>query len=132
MVLLLKQLPFSACDGSIKYHLNHWKKSMAIQQFMRRAASTKAGNWSPLCCQRIHRPENYDYRENGYFRCHICRLQIDDRRYYEAPNAGIYHDDCASMRGALIEATFKQVWVQYIPWASGHPSVRRSTCRGLW
>ena len=33
LILKLEYLPFSARDGSIKYHLNHWKKSMAIQQF---------------------------------------------------------------------------------------------------
>jgi hypothetical protein len=40
-----------------------------------------------------------------------------DRRYTDAPNSGVYHDDRASMRGALIEATFEPAWVEYIPWA---------------
>ena len=33
LIFKLEKLPFAAKDGSIKYHLNHWKKSMAIQQF---------------------------------------------------------------------------------------------------
>ena len=125
LILRLEYLPFSARDGSIKYHLNHWKKSMAIQQFRYEEGGVNEG-WQLVPAVLSTYPpfrkiENYDYRENGYW--HICRSQImfrnessDDRRYYEAPNTGIYHDDRASMRGALIEATFEPVWVQYIPW----------------
>ena len=75
---------------------------------------------------RIH--DNYDYRENGYW--HLLRTQVmsrnesaDDRRY-EASNAGIYHDDRAVMRGALLEGTFEPMWVEYTRWAPQRGVVR--------
>ena len=49
-----------------------------------------------------------------------------DRRYTDAPNSGIYHDDRASMRGALIEATFEPAWVEYIPWAQPRGAKRQA------
>ena len=29
----------------------------------------------------------------------------------------MYHDDRAAMRGAVIEATFEPVWIEFAPWA---------------
>jgi hypothetical protein len=126
LILKLEKLPISARDGSIKYHLNHWKKSTIIQQ-LRYADGGVNEAWQLVpAVLSTYTParvvEGYDYRENGYW--HICRSQVmfrnessNDRRYTDAPNSGIYHDDRASMRGALIEATFEPTWVEHIPWA---------------
>jgi hypothetical protein len=125
LIFKLEKLPISAKDGSIKYHLNHWKKSMAIQQFryedggVNEAWQIVPAVWSTYTPPRI--VENYDYREHGFW--HICRSQVmfrnelDSSRRYEAPCSSVYHDDRASLRGALIEATFEPVWVEYTPWA---------------
>jgi hypothetical protein len=124
LILKLEKLPFATRDGSIKYHLNHWKKSVSIQQFRYEDGGVNEG-WqlvpsvlSTYTPARTH--ENYDYREHGYW--HLLRTQVmarneaaDDRRY-EASNAGIYHDDRAVMRGALLEGTFEPVWVEYSRW----------------
>ena len=126
LILRLEKLPISARDGSIKYHLNHWKKSTIIQQFRYEDGGVnEAWQLVPAVLSTYTPPrivEGYDYRENGYW--HICRSQVmfrnenaNDRRYTDAPNSGIYHDDRASMRGALIEATFEPTWVEHIPWA---------------
>ena len=126
LILRLEKLPFSARDGSIKYHLNHWKKSVVVQQFRYEDGGINEGWQLVPAVLSTYAPsrviENYDYRENGYW--HICRSQVmfrneatDDRRYLDAPNSGIYHDDRASMRGALIEATLEPVWVEHIPWS---------------
>ena len=125
LILKLEKLPFASKDGSIKYHCNHWKKSIAVQQFKYEEGGINEG-WqivpavlSTYTPARMH--EGYDYREHGYW--HIARSQImarnelaDDRRYVDAPNTGIYHDDRAVMRGALVEATFEPVWIEYWPW----------------
>ena len=125
LILKLEKLPFASKDGSIKYHCNHWKKSIAVQQFKYDEGGINEG-WqivpavlSTYTPARMH--EGYDYREHGYW--HIARSQImarnelaDDRRYVDAPNTGIYHDDRAVMRGALVEATFEPVWIEYWPW----------------
>lgn len=124
LVLKLERLPFAARDGSIKYHLNHWKKASAIQQFRYEDGGVNEGWQLVPTVLTTYTPsrvfENYDYRENGYW--HILRTQVmsrteagDDRRY-EASNAGIYHDDRAVMRGALLEGTFEPVWVEYTRW----------------
>ena len=47
----------------------------------------------------------------------MFRNEIDSSRRYDTPCSSVYHDDRASMRGALIEATFEPVWVEYSPWA---------------
>jgi hypothetical protein len=125
LVLKLEKLPFATRDGGIKYHLNHWKKSASIQQFRYEDAGVNEG-WqlvptilSTYTPTRIY--EDYDFREHGHW--HLLRTQVmsrnehaDDRRY-EASNAGIYHDDRAVMRGALIEGTFEPVWIEYSRWA---------------
>ena len=125
LILKLEKLPFASKDGSIKYHCNHWKKSIAVQQFKYEEGGINEG-WqivpavlSTYTPARMH--EGYDYREHGYW--HIARSQImarnessEDRRYLDAPNTGIYHDDRAVMRGALVEATFEPVWIEYWPW----------------
>jgi hypothetical protein len=125
LIFKLEKLPIAAKDGSVKYHLNHWKKSMAVQQFkyedggVNEAWQVVPAVWSTYTPPRI--VENYDYREHGYW--HICRSQVmfrnelDSARRYEAPCSTVYHDDRAAMRGALIEATFEPVWVEYTPWA---------------
>lgn len=132
LILKLEKLPFAARDGAIKYHLNHWKKSVSVQQFRFEDGGVNEG-WqlvpsvlSTYTPARMH--ENYDYRENGYW--HLLRTQVmsrnesaDDRRY-EASNAGIYHDDRAVMRGALLEGTFEPVWVEYARWAPQRGVVR--------
>jgi len=125
LIMRLEKLPISARDGSIKYHLNHWKKSMAVQQFKYEDGGVNEAWQLVPAVLSTYTPmrmlEDYDYRENGYW--HICRSQLmfrnesaDDRRYQDAPNTGIYHDDRAAMRGALIEATFEPTWIEYIPW----------------
>jgi hypothetical protein len=125
LIFKLEKLPFAAKDGSIKYHCNHWKKAIAVQQFKYEEGGVNEG-WqivpavlSTYAPARMH--EGYDYRQHGYW--HIARSQImarnessDDRRYQDAPSTGIYHDDRASMRGALVEGTFEPVWVEYWPW----------------
>jgi len=125
LIFKLEKLPIAAKDGSVKYHLNHWKKSMSIQQFkyedggINEAWQIVPAVWSTYTPPRMI--ENYDYREHGYW--HICRSQVmfrnevDASRRYEAPCSSVYHDDRAAMRGALIEATFEPVWVEYTPWA---------------
>jgi hypothetical protein len=125
LIFKLEKLPIAARDGSVKYHLNHWKKSMVVQQFkyedggVNDAWQIVPAVWSTYTPPRI--VENYDYREHGYW--HICRSQvmfrneIDSSRRYETPCSTVYHDDRAAMRGALIEATFEPVWVEYTPWA---------------
>ena len=124
LILKLEKLPFAARDGGIKYHLNHWKKSVSIQQFRYEDGGVNEG-WqlvpsvlSTYTPSRIY--DNYDYREHGYW--HLLRTQVmsrcessDDRRY-EASNAGIYHDDRAVMRGALLEGTFEPTWIEYTRW----------------
>jgi hypothetical protein len=124
LILKLEKLPFAARDGGIKYHLNHWKKSVSIQQFRYEDGGVNEG-WqlvpsvlSTYTPSRVY--ENYDYREHGYW--HLLRTQVmsrcessDDRRY-EASNAGIYHDDRAVMRGALLEGTFEPTWIEYTRW----------------
>ena len=124
LILKLEKLPFAARDGGIKYHLNHWKKSVSIQQFRYEDGGVNEG-WqlvpsvlSTYTPSRIY--DNYDYREHGYW--HLLRTQVmsrcessDDRRY-EASNAGIYHDDRSVMRGALLEGTFEPTWIEYTRW----------------
>ena len=135
LIFRLEKLPISARDGSIKYHLNHWKKSTIIQQFRYEDGGVnEAWQLVPAVLSTYTPPrivEGYDYRENGYW--HICRSQVmfrnessSDRRYTDAPNSGIYHDDRASMRGALIEATFEPAWVEYIPWAQPRGAKRQA------
>ncbi len=138
LILKLEKLPFAMRDGGIKYHLNHWKKSVSIQQFRYEDGGVNEG-WqlvpavlSTYTPARIH--ENYDYRENGYW--HLLRTQVmsrnesaEDRRY-EASNAGIYHDDRAVMRGALLEGTFEPTWVEYTRWAPQRGVVRRQREEG--
>ena len=133
LILKLEKLPFATRDGGIKYHLNHWKKSVSVQQFRYEDGGVNEG-WqlvpavlSTYTPARIH--ENYDYRENGHW--HLLRTQVmsrnesaEDRRY-EASNAGIYHDDRAVMRGALLEGTFEPTWVEYARWAPQRGVVRR-------
>jgi hypothetical protein len=125
LVLKLEKLPFSARDGSIKYHLNHWKKSASIQQFRYEEGGVNSGWQLVPTVLSTYTPaqmyENYDYREHGHW--HLLRTQVmsrnesaDDRRY-EASNSGIYHDDRAVMRGSLIEGTFEPVWIEYTHWA---------------
>ena len=124
LVLKLEKLPFATRDGSIKYHLNHWKKSASIQQFRYEDGGVNEG-WqlvptvlSTYTPSRMY--ENYDYREHGHW--HLFRTQVMARnesagdRRYEASNSGIYHDDRAVMRGALLEGTFEPVWVEYTRW----------------
>ena len=125
LILKLERLPFATRDGSIKYHLNHWKKASSIQQFRYEDGGVNEGWQLVPSVLSTYTPsrmfENYDHREHGYW--HILRTQVmsrteagDDRRY-EASNAGIYHDDRAVMRGALLEGTFEPVWVEYTHWA---------------
>jgi hypothetical protein len=125
LILKLERLPFAARDGGIKYHLNHWKKSASVQQFRYEDGGVNEG-WqlvpavlSTYAPARIF--EGYDFREHGHW--HLLRTQVmarneaaDDRRY-EASNAGIYHDDRAVTRGALIEGTFEPAWIEYARWA---------------
>ena len=136
LIFKLEKLPFAAKDGSIKYHCNHWKKSMAVQQFKYEEGGVNEG-WqivpavlSTYTPARMH--EGYDYRQHGYW--HICRSQVmsrnessEDRRYLDAPNTGIYHDDRASMRGALLEATFEPVWIEHWPWKP-HARAEKREC----
>lgn len=125
LIFRLERLPIAAKDGSIRYHLNHWKKATAVQQFryedggVNEAWQVVPAILSTYTPSRMH--EGYDYRQHGYW--HIARSQVmarneasNDHRYYDAPNTGIYHDDRAAMRGALIEGTFEPVWVEYWPW----------------
>jgi hypothetical protein len=133
LIFKLEKLPIAAKDGSIKYHLNHWKKFMSIQQFkyedggVNEAWQIVPAVWSTYTPPRIF--ENYDYREHGYW--HICRSQVMFRneieRRYEAQCSTIYHDDRAAMRGALVEATFEPVWVEYTPWAPTRGVKRSAT-----
>ena len=134
LILKLEKLPISTRDGSIKYHLNHWKKSIAIQQFRYEEGGVNEAWQLVPAVLSSYKPskivENYDYRENGYW--HICRSQVmfrnesfDDRRFQDASNVGVYHDDRVSMRGALIEATFEPVWVEYIPWTNNTRGEKR-------
>jgi hypothetical protein len=124
LILKLEKLPFATRDGSIKYHLNHWKKSASIQQFRYEDGGVNEG-WqlvpavlSTYTPSRMY--ENYDYREHGHW--HLLRTQVMARnesagdRRYEASNSGIYHDDRAVMRGALLEGTFEPVWTEYTHW----------------
>jgi hypothetical protein len=129
LIFRLEKLPIAAKDGSIKYHLNHWKKSMSVQQFkyedggVNEAWQIVPAVWSTYTPPRI--VENYDYREHGYW--HICRSQVmfrNETGRFEAPCSAIYHDDRAAMRGALIEATFEPVWVEYTPWAPNRGAKR--------
>ena len=125
LIFKLEKLPIASKDGSIKYHLNHWKKSTVIQQFRyEEGGINEAWQVVPAILSTYTPPrslENYDYRENGYW--HICRSQLmfrnetDPSRRYDAPCSAVYHDDRASMRGSLIEATFEPVWIEYTPWA---------------
>jgi len=125
LILKLEKLPISAKDGSIRYQLNHWKKSTVIQQFRYEEGGINEGWQLVPAVLNTYTPariaENYDYRQNGYW--HICRSQlmfrneIDASRRYDAPCSSVYHDDRAAMRGALIEATFEPVWIEFAPWA---------------
>ena len=124
LVMRLEKLPFASKDGSIKYHLNHWKKSIAIQQFRYEDGGVNEG-WQlvPAVLSTYTPPrvlEGYDYRENGYW--HICRSQVMFRS--GSGSGAVYHDDRVTLRGALIEATFEPVWVEHIPWAK--PAARSS------
>jgi hypothetical protein len=133
LIFRLEKLPIAARDGSIKYHLNHWKKSMVVQQFkyedggVNEAWQLVPAVWSTYTPPRV--VEGYDYREHGYW--HICRSQVMFRnetgRGHEAPCSALYHDDRASMRGALVEATFEPVWVEYTPWAPSRGAKRSAT-----
>ena len=125
LIFKLEKLPIASKDGSIKYHLNHWKKSTVIQQFRyEKGGINEAWQVVPSILSTYTPPrrlENYDYSENGYW--HICRSQLmfrketDPSRRYDAPCSAVYHDDRASMRGSLIEATFEPAWIEYTPWA---------------
>jgi hypothetical protein len=124
LILKLEKLPISNKDGSIKYHMNHWSKQLAIQQFKFEPGGVNSA-WqlvpsvlSTYTPRQVH--ENYDYRENGYW--HLLRSQVmartespDDWRY-EASNRGIYYDDRVVQRGALLEGTFTPMWVEHIKW----------------
>ena len=124
LIMKLEKLPISVKEGGIRYHLNHWAKQTAIQQFkyeeggVNEAWQLVPGVLSTYTPRRLH--EDYDYRENGYW--HILRSQVmarteaaDDWRY-EASNKGVYYDDRVGLRGALIEGTFEPVWVEHIRW----------------
>ena len=122
LIFHLEKLPISTRDGSLKYRLNHWKKATVSQQFryeeggVNEAWQLVPGVLSTYTPDKI--VENYDYRENGYW--HICRSQVmlrSNDTISECPSASAYYDDQASMQGALIQATFEPVWVEYIPWA---------------
>jgi hypothetical protein len=124
LILKLERLPFASRDGGIKYHLNHWKKAASIQQFRYEDGGVNEGWQLVPAVLTTYTParmfEGYDFREHGHW--HLLRTQVmsrnenaDDRRY-EASNAGIYHDDRAVMRGALLEGTFEPVWVEYTRW----------------
>jgi len=125
LILRLEKLPISAKDGSVRYQLNHWKKSTIIQQFRYEEGGVNEAWQLVPAVLNTYTParitENYDYRQNGYW--HICRSQLmfrnetDASRRYDAPCSSVYHDDRAAMRGALIEATFEPVWVEFAPWA---------------
>jgi hypothetical protein len=133
LIFKLEKLPIAARDGSIKYHLNHWKKSMVVQQFkyedggINEAWQLVPAVWSTYAPPRT--VDGYDYREHGYW--HICRSQVMFRnetgRGHEAPCSALYHDDRAAMRGALVEATFEPVWVEYTPWAPTRGAKRSAT-----
>lgn len=141
LIFKLERLPIAVKDGSVKYHLNHWKKSIAVQQFKYEDGGVNDA-WqivpavlSTYTPSQMH--EGYDYRQNGYW--HITRSQVmarnessEDRRYLDAPNIGIYHDDRAAMRGALVEGTFEPVWVEYWPWQPqrGVKRVCECSCSG--
>jgi hypothetical protein len=137
LIFKLEKLPIAAKDGSIKYHLNHWKKSIAVQQFkyeeggVNEAWQVVPAVLSTYTPARMH--EGYDYRQHGYW--HITRSQImarsessEDRRYQDAPSTSIYHDDRAAMRGALVEGTFEPVWVEYWPWQQQRGVKRMCEC----
>jgi hypothetical protein len=132
LILKLEKLPFATKEGAIKYHLNHWKKSVSIQQFRYEDGGVNEGWQLVPAVLSTYTPrrmfENYDYREHGYW--HLLRTQVmsrnesaDDRRY-EASNVGIYHDDRAVMRGALIEGTFEPMWVEYTRWTQQRGVIR--------
>ena len=124
LILRLEKLPVSVKEGGIRYHLNHWAKQTAIQQFKYEDGGVNMA-WqlvpsvlSTYTPRQIH--EDYDYRENGYW--HILRSQVmarteaaDDWRY-DATNKGVYYDDRVGLRGALLEGTFEPVWVEHIRW----------------
>ena len=124
LIMKLEKLPISVKEGGIRYHLNHWAKQTAIQQFknedggVNEAWQLVPGVLSTYAPRRLH--EDYDYRENGYW--HLLRSQVmarteaaDDWRY-EASNKGVYYDDRVGLRGALLEGTFEPVWVEHIHW----------------
>ena len=124
LIMKLEKLPISVKDSSIKYHLNHWSKQTAIQQFRyEEGGVNEAWQLVPGVLSTYtprHICEDYDYRENGYW--HILRSQVmarneavDDWRY-DASNKGVYHDDRVGLRGALLEGTFAPVWVEHIKW----------------
>jgi hypothetical protein len=124
LILKLEKLPIACKEGTIKYHLNHWSKQLAIQQFKFEPGGVNTA-WQIVPSVLSTYPprqicENYDYRENGYW--HILRSQVmaktesaDDWRY-EASNRGIYYDDRVVLRGALLEGTFTPTWVEHIRW----------------
>lgn len=116
LIMKLEKLPISSRDGSIKYHLNHWKKSMAVQQFKYEDGGiNEAWQLVPTVLTTYTPPriiEGYDYRENGYW--HICRTQV---MFRGGGSASVYHDDRAgALQGALLEGTFEPVWIEYTPW----------------
>jgi uncharacterized membrane protein YgcG len=151
LILKLEKLPISVKEGGIRYHLNHWAKQTAIQQFKYEEGGVNTA-WqlvpavlSTYPPRHIH--EDYDYRENGYW--HILRSQVmarteavDDWRY-DASNKGVYYDDRVGLRGALLEGTFEPVWVEHIRWKprkgekrvaedSAQPQQQKSSGGGWW
>ena len=137
LIFKLEKLPISTKDGSIKYHCNHWKKSIAVQQFKYEEGGVNEAWQLVPSVLSTYTPsrmfEGYDYRQHGYW--HIARSQImarcessEDRRYLDAPNTGIYHDDRAAMRGALVEGTFEPVWVEHWPWQPQRGVKRECEC----
>ena len=153
LILKLEKLPISTKDGNVKYHLNHWSKQLAVQQFKFEPGGVNMAWQIVPSVLSTYEPrqvsENYDYREHGYW--HILRSQVmaktesaDDWRY-EASNRGIYYDDRVVLRGALLEGTFTPTWVEHIKWkpqkgvkrvasdaTEPAPSLRRDETGWVW
>jgi len=153
LILKLEKLPISTKDGNVKYHLNHWSKQLAVQQFKFEPGGVNTAWQIVPSVLSTYEPrqvsENYDYREHGYW--HILRSQVmaktesaDDWRY-EASNRGIYYDDRVVLRGALLEGTFTPTWVEHIKWkpqkgvkraapdaTDPAPSLRRDETGWVW
>lgn len=125
LIFRLERRPFAVRDGTIKYYLNHWKKSSVMQQFRYEDGGVNEGWQLVPAVLSTYAParilEGYDYRENGYW--HICRSQV---MFRGADSSASYHDDRVCMRGALIEATFEPTWVEHIPWAPQRGTKRQS------